>query len=48
MPYCPVCKQQLGGDNSYSRPYMCKCGVWTANKYPFDGEYEIISLTKKK
>jgi len=27
-PHCPVCKEMLTGNNSFIRPYKCKCGVW--------------------
>lgn len=40
-PHCPVCKQELGGDNSWTFPWTCKCGIWEPIKYPFNGDYEI-------
>ena len=41
--HCPECKVQLAGDNSIALPWTCECGKWEANKYPFTGEYKIIT-----
>lgn len=44
---CPICKQELSGNNSILLPYTCKCGIWqTSEGYPWDGEYEIIKIPK--
>jgi hypothetical protein len=46
--YCPVCDEQLQGNNSIAFPWKCKCGTWEAVKYPFTGEYEIIKQPLQK
>lgn len=28
MPHCPVCKQELLGNNSVVSPFRCACGEW--------------------
>lgn len=30
-PHCPVCGEQLFGDNSAMMPYKCSCGVWQSS-----------------
>lgn len=40
--HCPVCLEQLSGNNSIANPWTCSCGNW---KYD-DGEYEIIKNIK--
>lgn len=43
MPHCPVCKEQLRGDNSINRPWECSCGVWeSANMFDYTGAYVIV------
>lgn len=40
--HCPVCKEELRGNNSYQMPWYCDCGTWEPEqKYPFTGEYTI-------
>lgn len=47
MPHCPVCKEQLSGNNSYALPYVCKCGTWVSSwEMPF--EYEVIPTVDKR
>lgn len=42
MEHCPICGEQLEGNNSDFLPWWCKCGEWQAiAKYPWNGEYEI-------
>lgn len=31
VPHCPVCKNQLAGNNSMTFPYVCICGIWLYN-----------------
>ncbi|QGH73348.1 MAG: zinc-ribbon protein [Siphoviridae sp. cttb18] len=31
MPHCPVCKEQLSGNNSMVSPYRCSCGEWESD-----------------
>ena len=28
VPYCPICNQDLSGNNSLALPYECECGIW--------------------
>lgn len=36
-PHCPVCKQQLSGNNSIMFPYKCECGTWDSDfTKPYD------------
>jgi hypothetical protein len=28
VPHCPVCGEQLSGNNSIMMPFTCKCGKW--------------------
>jgi len=32
IPYCPVCKEILFGNNSKISPYQCSCGEWRADR----------------
>lgn len=49
MPHCPKCNEQLKGNNSYDRPWSCKCGVWRAQQvHPWNFKYEIIKDNIKK
>jgi hypothetical protein len=41
-PHCPVCKEMLGGDNSFISPYVCSCGVWKWTNLDDRSEFEII------
>lgn len=45
--HCPKCGEQLEGNNSMAHPWKCSCGVWTTNKYPFTGEYEVVPEAKE-
>lgn len=39
-PHCPVCGEQLSGNNSRFSPYKCKCGEWE-NDWMTPGYYTI-------
>ena len=41
MPHCPVCGEQLQGDNSIALPFECSCGIW-------EGEWGNPSMYKIK
>lgn len=28
MPHCPICRDELSGNNSIDRPWKCSCGTW--------------------
>lgn len=28
VPHCPICQEQLSGNNSLFSPWRCSCGVW--------------------
>lgn len=45
VPTCPICKEKLSGNNSYSFPYRCKCGTWKSN-WDNPGEFEIEEEAK--
>jgi len=40
-PHCPICKEELSGNNSIMNPWNCSCGVWVAVGHNFIGQYDI-------
>lgn len=40
MPHCPICGEQLTGNNSIVNPYRCSCGIWKSN-FQNPMEYEV-------
>lgn len=41
MPHCPICNEQLLGNNSIAFPWTCSCGKWESSwLQPFN--YKII------
>jgi hypothetical protein len=39
-PHCPICKEELSGDNSQMFPYKCFCGFWKGD-WMTPGIYKI-------
>ena len=31
MPHCPICKEELRGNNSGLLPFECSCGIWESD-----------------
>lgn len=46
--FCPKCKEQLKGNNSYAFPWECSCGVWHHEWTDPIGWYSVIPCNKKK
>ena len=42
VPHCPVCEEQLRGNNSGLMPYECSCGVWRSDFAR--GGFNVIEL----
>lgn len=43
--HCPICNEQLKGDNSAILPYICSCGEWRYNVVTF--KFDITKEEKK-
>ena len=41
MPHCPICKEQLKGNNSGISPWECSCGIWESDFFNTPGYYQI-------
>lgn len=44
--HCPVCKEELLGNNSVISPWRCKCGIWRS-RYPYAPDEFDIEESKK-
>lgn len=38
--HCPICKEQLTGNNSTIDPWKCSCGMWRYNIVSF--QYDVV------
>ena len=44
-PHCPVCGEQLLGNNSMASPYKCSCGEWEGD-WMNPGNFRIKTYPK--
>lgn len=44
VPHCPVCGEELMGNNSIASPYRCKCGIWKTVSYDQPFLYRIEKI----